>query len=161
MNTCSRARLTTWAGAMMCAGIIALAMASLLYHVGFIGSGWGFGIDYACIHFDRVLDSAVHRPGWACGKRPGITLGLRWLWPRRMVCELIYNGGSRVSARSWWIPLWMPLFLTIFLTVLTFRSASRHRRGYCRGCGYNLVGNTSGRCPECGRHVTEAEQPLA
>lgn len=24
----------------------------------------------------------------------------------------------------------------------------------CRGCGYNLFGNTSGRCPECGCTVT-------
>jgi len=23
----------------------------------------------------------------------------------------------------------------------------------CRGCGYNLTGNSSGRCPECGRDV--------
>jgi hypothetical protein len=26
----------------------------------------------------------------------------------------------------------------------------RHRRGHCRNCGYNLTGNTSGVCPECG-----------
>ena len=23
-------------------------------------------------------------------------------------------------------------------------------RGHCRRCGYDLTGNTSGRCPECG-----------
>lgn len=26
----------------------------------------------------------------------------------------------------------------------------RARRGHCRKCGYNLTGNVSGRCPECG-----------
>lgn len=26
----------------------------------------------------------------------------------------------------------------------------RHRRGLCAVCGYNLFGNESGRCPECG-----------
>ena len=32
------------------------------------------------------------------------------------------------------------------------------RRGdtpHCRGCGYALVGNQSGTCPECGREITE------
>ena len=27
----------------------------------------------------------------------------------------------------------------------------RPRPGRCAGCGYDLTGNTSGRCPECGR----------
>src|SRR5687768_7188833 len=33
------------------------------------------------------------------------------------------------------------------------------RRGdapHCRGCGYLLQGNVSGRCPECGRELTAA-----
>lgn len=35
---------------------------------------------------------------------------------------------------------------------------TRHRRGHCRKCGYNLTGNVSGRCPECGTEV-EVERP--
>ena len=26
--------------------------------------------------------------------------------------------------------------------------------GFCQGCGYNLTGNTSGICPECGERVS-------
>ena len=33
------------------------------------------------------------------------------------------------------------------------RSRSRHRTSGCRSCGYNLTGNTSGVCPECGTAV--------
>ncbi len=29
----------------------------------------------------------------------------------------------------------------------------RHAAGACRNCGYNLTGNVSGRCPECGRSI--------
>jgi 7-keto-8-aminopelargonate synthetase-like enzyme len=30
------------------------------------------------------------------------------------------------------------------------RRAEREARGFCRRCGYDLTGNVSGRCPECG-----------
>jgi hypothetical protein len=30
------------------------------------------------------------------------------------------------------------------------RAARRRRRGLCRECGYDLTGNTTGTCPECG-----------
>ncbi len=33
------------------------------------------------------------------------------------------------------------------------RRASRTRRNLCPACGYNLTGNTSGVCPECGTAV--------
>jgi len=40
--------------------------------------------------------------------------------------------------------------------------AERINRGLCRHCGYNLAGNISGICPECGRkikqHVPEATE---
>jgi len=29
----------------------------------------------------------------------------------------------------------------------------------CKGCGYSLVGNTSGRCPECGRTIAPVRCP--
>lgn len=31
--------------------------------------------------------------------------------------------------------------------------ALRRAQRLCRSCGYNLTGNTSGTCPECGRAV--------
>lgn len=32
----------------------------------------------------------------------------------------------------------------------------RVKSGHCYGCGYDLTGNVSGKCPECGRAVSEA-----
>ena len=33
------------------------------------------------------------------------------------------------------------------------RHRARSRQGQCRKCGYNLTGNVSGTCPECGSRV--------
>jgi hypothetical protein len=41
--------------------------------------------------------------------------------------------------------------MLLLLAVPTRRSAAE--RGVCDACGYNLTGNTSGLCPECGRRV--------
>jgi hypothetical protein len=33
------------------------------------------------------------------------------------------------------------------------RKTRRRRQGLCTECGYDLTGNVSGKCPECGVHV--------
>lgn len=47
------------------------------------------------------------------------------------------------------IPLWLPLSVAAFLLVRAMR-ARPVCEGFCRTCEYNLYGNTSGVCPECG-----------
>lgn len=47
-----------------------------------------------------------------------------------------------------WIPLWLPLVLVAGLTGRAGRLA--RPKGCCRRCGYELTGNTTGLCPECG-----------
>jgi hypothetical protein len=59
--------------------------------------------------------------------------------------------------RKWEANLFIPLayvFLTIAIpTLLVWRFVPKSvKSGYCR-CGYNLTGNVSGRCSECGRKV--------
>jgi len=45
---------------------------------------------------------------------------------------------------------------------LFFVSVLIQSGGLCRGCGYNLTGNTSGVCPECGTPLdpTASSEPL-
>jgi hypothetical protein len=48
-------------------------------------------------------------------------------------------------------PFWIPVIVTGVATLLCWKI--RRRRfapGHCQACGYNLTGNVSGRCPECG-----------
>jgi hypothetical protein len=56
---------------------------------------------------------------------------------------------TEVSAPCW--------FLTVILSLLPLLRAVRNRSkkaGHCPICSYNLEGNTSGVCPECGTTVT-------
>lgn len=59
------------------------------------------------------------------------------------------------------VPHW---FLFIFFAALPtafYFVSNRHRsiegRNRCRACGYDLTGNTSGVCPECGAAVKASE----
>jgi len=52
------------------------------------------------------------------------------------------------------VPLWLPFLL--FATPAAIWWVGDWRRltpGFCRECGYNLTGNTSGICPECGTAI--------
>ncbi len=51
------------------------------------------------------------------------------------------------------VPLWLPLGLLGIPTALLWWLDGPPRPGHCQNCGYNLTGNTSGRCPECGERV--------
>lgn len=55
------------------------------------------------------------------------------------------------------VPLWVPTLLFSILPATALISHRLQRRrgahGLCTQCGYDLRGNVSGRCPECGTSV--------
>ncbi|MCH7727176.1 MAG: hypothetical protein IH991_11960 [Planctomycetes bacterium] len=56
------------------------------------------------------------------------------------------------------VPLWIPTIAFAFYPTVAFirgplRRWRRRRKGLCAKCGYNLTGNESGSCPECGQQV--------
>ncbi len=63
------------------------------------------------------------------------------------------NGGS-VSGTELALPFWLPYLLVALPTgLLWYIDRRRPPPGHCGRCGYNLTGNTSGVCPECGTAV--------
>ena len=55
------------------------------------------------------------------------------------------------------MPLWVPFLVVAVPTAFLFwRDRRRVLPGHCQKCGYNLTGNVSGVCPECGEEVMKA-----
>ncbi len=51
-------------------------------------------------------------------------------------------------------PFWLALALVgVPTAVLWWPVRRRKLPGHCQKCGYDLTGNVSGRCPECGEAV--------
>ena len=62
--------------------------------------------------------------------------------------------GSNLPGRRWAVvPLWIPFVLVVGATAFLWWRDRRILVGLCTSCGYNLTGNTTGRCPECGKEV--------
>jgi hypothetical protein len=71
----------------------------------------------------------LHDPRWVLNPVP-------WL-----------SSGSGILAS---IPLTAVLLVHVALMGVLWRSRKRRAPGHCKECGYDLTGNASGRCPECG-----------
>ena len=48
---------------------------------------------------------------------------------------------------------WGSLALLVLITFQLWRRARRHPPGRCQECAYDLTGNVSGVCPECGTKI--------
>jgi len=62
---------------------------------------------------------------------------------------ILFSPPPLPPARNVIVPMWVPAAMA---GVLLFFSRSKARRTHwrCLECDYDLTGNTSGRCPECG-----------
>lgn len=66
-------------------------------------------------------------------------------WVGLAGCVLLFFG-------NWYflIPLWVPLFILTLPTGCAWYFYRRPPFGHCQRCEYDLTGNVSGVCPECG-----------
>jgi hypothetical protein len=56
-------------------------------------------------------------------------------------------------APIWLLPLPFAIYPTIVFIRGPYRRYRRRKKGLCLNCGYNLTGNVSGICPECGEKI--------
>ena len=67
---------------------------------------------------------------------------LAWL-----VSFWLLAAGAEIST---WIP---PLLGVVFAIIYLWRRDCHYPPGHCQSCEYNLTGNESGVCPECGIEI--------
>ncbi len=146
-------RALKWIGTLLCVFVLAAFVASLRWDVAVANDrmnlivwSWGGGV--------LLLEGAIERKTsldrWATVEllsplqsERRFALALRPGWGQ---------GWLHRRDRYVFVPYWIPFALFAIPTAwLWWRD--RHRRippGHCQKCGYNLTGNVSGRCPECG-----------
>ena len=89
----------------------------------------------------------MYRDWWCMTSAPEPRMELSQLAPRAETW-----GSGAISTYT--LPCWVLLLLLSVPPTLAYRRrrSDRTRRvtGRCRSCGYDLTGNVSGVCPECG-----------
>jgi hypothetical protein len=105
-------------------------------------------------HVHEVIDDPVSPFG---GTKDYVV----FYWRKSILCSAITTpripGDSYIYKSSTGVSLWFLLLLSMLLPLAIFRGPYRRYRrlmsGHCQKCGYNLTGNTSGICPECGERI--------
>jgi len=98
------------------------------------------------------------RPWSEWGKSDRYSLG--WQVDRRYDLNTLWKPWCTFATWYWtvYVPLWMPtlLFGGVFWRAYppVYRLHKWRKLWLCLTCGYDLTGNTSGTCPECGDQVT-------
>lgn len=155
-------RMRRWL--MICCAISALLLAvawvvSESHTVGYLGNSIGFGVRSGTLSFHRRNSEGF---GWVHEQvssgtqriavnrwRPSITVG---------------TNGPNVRISIYRLPIWIPLVAAMVTAAWLYLPLWRLRQARkadlppgprCRTCGYSLIGNSSGRCPECGTEVPE------
>ena len=92
-----------------------------------------------------------------------------WPWGGRYEYDMTADPYGKVSTHeihvfdSVWLPYWLIVSATAFLPVIGLWKlvASRLQMEWnlCPTCSYDLTGNTSGTCPECGTAIPQPSRP--
>jgi len=83
--------------------------------------------------------------------RTWIVTKLSWADMKREV----YFGKPRIESDVIHVPQWALFLLFAIPTAYLWWTGRPSSEGLCRSCRYNLTGNTSGICPECGTPIPE------
>ena len=136
-------RNVKWVGAAACALLLC----------GWIGTFWSaFGYQAPTVAVNLSVGcfevsvypkegNATQTQGWFAAWQPYQAF---WL-PKLIHGRFITSRTTHV-----FVPLWIPLVLVAAATILAFRFDRRFAPGHCQMCDYDLRGDFSAGCPECG-----------
>ncbi len=134
-----------WGGVTLCVLLFALWLAS----------GWWEIAAWSPLPGDSNVVIEVYGGGgvYVLIHTPAQENNFKVGWSRRHLGLMAWNYFDyRQHPTRLFFPFWLPFLLPALPTSWLFWSDHRRRTrvGHCAMCGYDLTGNTSGKCPECG-----------
>jgi hypothetical protein len=145
-------RLLKW-GATLAAFVIAVCavIAALWTNYGFWFQGVKFEFSGGAMVIQGLGPEAHKYPVFGVFENGPCrsTARMRALWST-------YAGWPRGAPGAFSLPLWLPFACAAASASLLWWRDRRVAAGHCPRCGYNLTGNVSGVCPECGTPATRA-----
>ena len=152
-----RWRVAKWAGAAFSVALLAALVSSLCCGISYSTAKFtprttakgGLFYDVEHLRYFNLCNGCLvysHSP-----KTQAIRL-LSWAIDTKSPCTMTWTPfyHSDPGLFGVGLPLWMPLLLVAIPTAMLFLRDRRPPPHCCQGCGYDLTGNTSGRCSECG-----------
>ena len=143
-------RVLKWAGVGACVVIlVGWGLSIVGWEVGYRQNQWEFTAMSSILRCSRFKNRMNYGAAYMLQRDNGFGLD-------RFGLKLPYlnehTRGSRMRLRTTLgLPVWtlfsIPAALTTFLF---YRDRRRIPPGHCQQCGYNLTGNVSGVCSECG-----------
>jgi len=113
----------------------------------------GFVAEFWCDPHGRFLYSPSDSPVWTFTHESWSSFAKDYR--RQLALPDLSIEMEGAPSQIWaFVPLWLVFLVSggpaMYLTWLDHR----HRPGTCQVCAYNLTGNVSGRCPECGTEIS-------
>jgi hypothetical protein len=132
-----RWRVAKWLGVVLTFSAVVVSLISMRYAFYWFGQASAVRVSRGAM--EAILDDLGFR-GWHARRIPilPVMIGMP---------KAGWNNGRLFKVC---IPLWIPFLSTAIPTIVLFRRDRRIPPHCCQACGYDLMGNTSGRCPECG-----------
>lgn len=135
-------RVLKWLSLGLTLALIATFAMSMYFVGGVKYKGRTLGIGYCAVIVSGINADQTFGCDLYPNQRPKLEIISRWVRTTR------FGKNYQVI-----IPLWIPLLAVAIVNSILWRIDRRNPETGCDGCGYNLTGNISGVCPECGTPI--------
>ena len=135
-----KSRNVKWVGVAACALLLCGWICTFWSAFGYQAPNVVIGLSVGCIEVS-VYPKGMPTQGWFAAWQP---YEAYWL-PR-----IIHGRFITWRTTHIFVPLWIQLLLVGAATFLAFRYDWRFAPGHCQACDYDLRGDFSAGCPECG-----------
>ena len=145
-------------GLFLCPMMVALWVFSVFFESHYVppSGQWTISLAYGWIRFGEYVPSppGLHGPHYTLWIEAWPTTPLSWTG---FASTWLGFGLPGYQLPSGWmyVPLWPFVVAVGFPTAVLWWRKRRPKAGFCNACKYDLTGNVSGVCPDCGTAVNK------